>query len=115
TSRKFPYLPIAVGIRKRWERVEALLDTGFDGDIVLPPGFITNGNPPDSYLRWTLADKSSILVPAYLGRVEIADLGDAGLFAVVISVLGDVPIIGRALCNRFHITLDHGKRVIIKP
>ncbi len=115
TSTKFPYLPITIGIRKRVERVEALLDTGFDGDLVLPPGLITNGKPPDSYLRWKLADTSEVLVPAYLGRVEVADLGDAGTFAAVISILGNEPIIGRSLSNRFSITLDHGRRLIIKP
>lgn len=114
-STRFPYLLITIAIRKREETVEALLDTGFDGDIIIPPGLITNGKPPDSYMRWTLADGSTVFAPAYLGKVEVADLGDAGLFAAVISVLGDEAIIGRSLSNRFSITLDHGRRVIVKP
>src|SRR5262252_9663720 len=39
------------------ETVEALLDTGFDGDVIIPEGLMTNGKPPDSYLRFTLADQ----------------------------------------------------------
>lgn len=62
----------------------------------------------------TLADTSQVLVPAYLGKVEIADFGDAGIFAAVISILGNEPIIGRSLANRFKITLDHGRKLIIQ-
>ena len=109
----FPYLPVTITIRNRTETIEALLDTGFDGEIIIPSGLITNGKPPDSYMRWTLADGTTVLAPSYLGKVEIADFGDAGTFAAVISVLGDEPIIGRSLSNRFSITLDHGRRVIV--
>ena len=80
---------LTVYINKRSETIEALLDTGFDGDIILPEGLLTNGKPPDSYLRFRLADQvTSVLAPAYLGRVEIADLGDAGETAAIIGVLG---------------------------
>jgi len=112
-STHFPYLPLTVSIRKRQETIEALLDTGFDGGVVIPPHLITNSAPPDSYVRWTLADGSPVLAPAYLGMVKIGDLGNAGTFATVISVLGDVPIIGRTLADRFKITLDHGRRVVL--
>jgi predicted aspartyl protease len=61
----FPYILLTVAIRNREERVEALLDTGFDGDIVIPPHLLTNGTPPESYLRWTLADGSTVMAPAY--------------------------------------------------
>ena len=61
---------------------------------------MTNGKPPDSYLRFTLADQvTSVLAPAYLGRAEVAELGDAGVYAVIISVLGNEPIIGRNLAR----------------
>ena len=114
-STRFPYLPVRIGIRRREETLEALIDTGFDGNLIIPPGLMTNGKPPDSYMRWTLADGSTVLAPSYLGTVEIAELGDAGTFPAVISVLGDEPILGRSLTNRFSITLDHGRRVIVQP
>lgn len=116
TSSHFPYIPITVVINKRIETIEALLDTGFDGDLIIPEGLMTNGKPPDSYLRFTLADQvTSVLAPAYLGKVEVAELGDAGLYPAIISVLGNEPIIGRNLARRFWITLDHGRQVIIRP
>jgi predicted aspartyl protease len=72
-SARYPYIPLTVVVNKRSETIEALLDTGFDGDIILPEGLLTNGKPPDSYLRFTLADQAAhVLAPAYLGKVEIA-------------------------------------------
>ena len=116
TSAHFPYIPVTVVLNKRTETVEALLDTGFDDDLIIPEGLMTNGKPPDSYLRFTLADQvTSVLAPAYLGRAEVAELGDAGVYAVIISVLGNEPIIGRNLARHFRITLDHGRHVIIRP
>jgi predicted aspartyl protease len=116
TSSHFPYLPVAVVLNKRTETVEALLDTGFDGDVIIPEGLMTNGKPPDSYLRFTPADQAtSVLAPAYLGRVEVAELGDTGEYAAIISVLGTEAILGRNLARRFHITLDHGRHVMIRP
>jgi predicted aspartyl protease len=116
SSTRYPYIPLTVTVNKRSETIEALLDTGFDGDIILPEGLLTNGKPPDSYLRFILADQAtSVLAPAYLGRVEIAELGDAGASAAIIGVLGNEPILGRNLARRFHIILDHGRQVILEP
>jgi predicted aspartyl protease len=115
TSAHFPYVPVTVILNKRTETVEALLDTGFDGDLIIPEELMTNGKPPDSYLRFTLADQvTSVLAPAYLGRVEVAELGDGGEHTAIISVLGTEAILGRNLARYFHITLDHGRQVIIR-
>ena len=51
----------------------------------------------------------------YLRMVEIAELGDAGVSAAIIGVLGNEPLIGRNLARRFRITLDHGRKVILEP
>ena len=51
SSAHFPYIPVTVTFNKRTETVEALLDTGFDGDLIIPEGLMTNGKPPDSYRR----------------------------------------------------------------
>ena len=46
--------------------------------------------------------------------VEIAELGDAGVNAAIIGVLGNEPLIGRNLTRRFRITMDHGQQVILE-
>lgn len=35
-SARFPYLTVRVEVRQRDARVEALLDTRFDGDVAVP-------------------------------------------------------------------------------
>src|SRR4051794_26672084 len=116
TSERYPYLPVTITINKQRKTVEALLDTGFEGDIVIPEDFMAQGTTPDSYIRFTLADPTAtVLAPSYLGIVEVAYLGDAGSGAAIISVLGTEPIIGRNLARRFRITLERGKQVVIEP
>jgi len=43
TSARFPYIWVRIGLEGREQDVEALLDTGFHGDIVVPVGFISPG------------------------------------------------------------------------
>jgi hypothetical protein len=51
---------------------------------------------------------------AVLGMVEMAELGEAGVSAAIIGILGNEALIGRNLARRFRITLDHGRQVIVE-
>jgi predicted aspartyl protease len=110
-SSRFPYLPITVRVEEREATVEALLDTGFDGHIVVPAALLTTGHPPRGHLSWTLADGSAVLAPYYLGTIRVGALGP---FPALVTVLGDEPLIGRESATHFTITLDHGERVIVE-
>lgn len=110
-SERFPYLPVRLRVRGREAVVEALLDTGFDGYVVVPAHLVTNGAPADTHYTWVLADGSKVESPTYRGTAQIGELPPV---RVLISVLGDEPIIGRALTNRFSIHLDHGRQVIVE-
>ena len=112
TSHRFPYLPIRIAVRRRTADLEALLDTGFDGHVVVPPSILANGHPPDGHVRWTLADGSTVLAPYYIGTVQV---GTMRPFAALITALGDEPLIGCEVASHFTITLDHGQRVIVEP
>ena len=111
TSSRFPYLPLQIEVRQRREELEAFVDTGFDGDVAVPPNLITNGEPPDGYVPWRLADGSLIFAPAYLGAVRV---GEMGTFPVVITAIGDEPLLGRGLTDRFKVTFDHGRQIILE-
>lgn len=110
TSR-FPYLYLELQVRQRKEKLEVLLDTGFDGDIAIPKGMLTNGDVPDGLLPWKLADGSKIIAAAYIGRVKI---GQMPPMTVTVITLGDEPLIGQGIIKHFTIILDHGKRVLIE-
>lgn len=110
-SRRFPYLPIYLSVRQARTDLDALLDTGFDGDVAVPRASVADGDPPDGYLPRRLADGSDVLSPFYHGTVS---LGDVGSFPVLIVALGDEPLVGRGVSDRFKVTLDHGYQVIVE-
>jgi predicted aspartyl protease len=60
TSTRFPYLTIQIEISGQVATVEALIDTGYDGDVVLPPGAIERRTPAQGSVILTLADGSEV-------------------------------------------------------
>ena len=36
-------------------------------------------------------------------------------FSVAVTALGDEPLVGRGICDRLTITLDHGQQLIVEP
>lgn len=111
-STRFPYLTLRLAAGTFTFEVEALLDTGFDGDVAVPPRMWASGERPDQYLTWTLADGSEILAPAFIGIAHLEPFPD---FPVLITALGDEPLLGRDVSDRFRLTLDHGRRLIAEP
>lgn len=111
TSSRFPYLPIKVEIAQIKYGVEALLDTGFDGEIILPPHLISDGKLSKQTAICKLADNSIVEVPTYMGSIK---LGREKLNRILIIVMGDEPIIGREVIKYFKVTLDHGHKIIVE-
>jgi predicted aspartyl protease len=111
-SSHFPYVPIRLHVRQQDIAVEALLDTGFDGDVAVPSALLADGQPPNGYLRWMLADGSRVLTPYYLGTVT---LGPLGPFPAVVTALGNESLLGQGLAQHVTIILDHGQQVIVEP
>ena len=121
-STTFPFLPLHVHVRvSRLEQIEqdteALVDTRFSGDIVLPATDDLQKYQPDAYATWAMADGSEVMAPIFLGKIRFPDLEDdvAVLVGVTVTVLGDQTLIGLNALRRFTLTLDHGKRVILEP
>ena len=110
-SRRFPYLPLSIHIRGRRITVEALIDTGFDGDVVVPRDLLADDLLPDSDTRWWLPDGSAISAPSYDGVAQIGQLD--GVDVTVVS-LGDEALVGRGVIDRYRLILDHGVRVIVE-
>jgi predicted aspartyl protease len=106
-----PYLPILVQIRQTSRRLEALLDTGFDGDLVVPVAMRASLGRPDHFGRFRLADGPRALADAYAGEVNFGPLGS---FPAEIVALGDECLMGRGLADRFSILLDHGRQIIVE-
>jgi predicted aspartyl protease len=111
-SFHFPFVPFEITIRSHTREFEALLDTGFDGDVVLPAGLFTDADAPDGYLTCQLADGTERLMPLYRGVIRV---GDLATFPIVALALGDEPLVGRGISDHFRVVLDHGRELIVEP
>jgi predicted aspartyl protease len=111
-SERFPYVSLHLTLGRYSRQLEALIDTGFDGDLIVPADYPTQGLHPVQFLDAVLADRSQISVPTYAG---VARIGDIEIAPVLVLKLGDVAIVGTNVIRRFTVTLDHGRRVIVEP
>jgi len=117
---RFPYIPLRIAFTTAHQSIdlaiEARVDTGFAGDVIVPASLIDElaaAEQPDSFVTWRLTDGTEVLIRAYIGTAELP--GIPGPHAVLISVLGDEPIAGRGLTDRFRLVLDHGERIVLEP
>jgi predicted aspartyl protease len=122
TSSKYPFLPLSIHVRVSSRKkidihTQALIDTGFSGDIVVPVTEEFKQSPPDAYATWTMADGSEVMAPIFLGTIRFPELDEdvAEMVGVTVTVLGDQALIGQSILRRFTLTLDHGKQVILEP
>jgi predicted aspartyl protease len=109
---------VRVSNRKHLELdTQALIDTGFSGDIVVAATEELKQYPPDAYATWTMADGSEVMAPIFLGSIRFPQLDEdvAEMVGVTATVLGDQALIGQTILRRFTLTLDHGKQVILEP
>jgi clan AA aspartic protease len=121
-STRYPFLPLTIHVRVSNRKnidlnTQALIDTGFSGDIVIPATGELKQSPPDAYATWTMADGSEVLAPIFLGSIRFPQLDEdiAEIVGVTVTVLSDQALIGQSVLRRFTLTLDHGKQVILEP
>jgi predicted aspartyl protease len=122
TSSKYPFLPLTIHVRVSSRKnldlhTQALIDTGFSGDIVVPATEELRQSKPGAYATWTMADGSEVLAPIFLGSIRFPQLDEdvAEMVGVTITVLGDQVLIGQSVLRRYTLTLDHGRQVILEP
>ncbi|HTE84574.1 MAG TPA: hypothetical protein VK821_07560 [Dehalococcoidia bacterium] len=114
TSLRVPYLPIAVGIPEKHLSLDltALLDNGFNSDVIVPQPAVANGVPALLQNDIRLADDSRITVPGYLGNVRV---GDTTIEPVMVLVMGNEAILGLNVITQFQLTIDHDRSLTVEP
>jgi predicted aspartyl protease len=111
-STRFPYVPVTVTVGGWTATIEALLDTGFDGDMSVPRRLATSIGVPHHYGEFIMANGVEAYRPVFLGSGEI---GSFGSFPIEVAALGGDYLLGLGLANRFAITLGHGRQIIVEP
>ena len=113
TSDDFPYIPIRITIEEWETEAEALLDTGFSGEIVIPETAMPEDiGPPAYHAPYRVADDREILAPVFYGNIQIPGLPPVSDIAIV--VLGSRYIIGVGVIGLYRIILERGTQVIIE-
>ena len=111
-SSHFPYLPIRLTIGQGSFEGEALVDTGFDDELAIQHEKIVNGDPPDEYRTFQLADGSRVVAAIYYGTVQIGNLPPV---SADIATVGDEPLLGRRVTDHYRLTFDHGRSLTVEP
>ena len=109
TSSRFPYHPVRLQVGQETYQEQALLDTGFEGDMAAPP-IVFEGQEPEWYQRLTLAEGSEVVAPVYRATIQ---LGDFQPDSVLVIAMGDEYLIGLGILNRFAVLFDHGERIVV--
>ena len=112
-SSDYPYLQVRVTVRSHSLTYRALLDTGFDGYLVLPEGLENQLGAPEFQVKTRLADGSESMRPHYHGGVEIVGLGL--VFLAPLTLLGDECLVGQGVIRQLKVTFDHGAQVVVEP
>lgn len=113
-STDYPYLQVKVTVRNFRRRFRVLLDTGFDGYLILPTRFRSQLGKLDSRTSIRLADGAEGIFPVYRGGVEIAGLGLQVAYLAEIILLGDECLLGRGIINLLKVTFDHGSQLVVE-
>ena len=99
TEEGVPWVPVEIGDRT----VEAVIDTGFNGELALPADLVNQlGLTPIAFVFVELADGSWHVMPVSTGRISIG-----GMELPVEIVIGAAePSIGTGLLRHFRLILD---------
>ena len=111
-SPRYPYLPIRLSAGGAEHVFEALLDTGLDGDVVVPEGMIPASAEVGGTTTYQLGDGTLVRAPWYTGTLRI---GELAAVRVAVAVLGPEYIVGRGVAARYAVLLDRGRRVVVEP
>ena len=109
-NSSFPSMPISVRVMGVTHGGIALLDTGFEGDVIIPadlsPRFA--GQVQDL----VLADGSPADALIVSGYVQLPGFE---FIPADVMFLAHEYVIGMGILRRYEVVLDHGQRVIINP
>ncbi len=114
-DQRQPIISITVrGTQSKERTADALLDTGFNGTMVLPPDLILELGLPFWFIRTVvLADGSMHDISNHKGRI----LWEGVERPIRIAASGDQPLIGMGLLVGYRLQIDavDGGAVIVEP
>ena len=109
----YPSLSIRFTIGGATREAVALIDTGFDGNLVVPESLVSQLSATAFRHRVKTASGEVVRSPVFRTTIEFVDI--PGTFPGLAIALGDEFLVGLLSINRIQVTLDHGQRVLLEP
>ena len=73
-SNEFPYIPIRILLNGRETEAEALLDTGFSGEVIIPEDAVPDDiGPPAYFVTYRVADNRIVSSPCFTVILKFRD------------------------------------------
>ncbi len=107
-----PYVGVQVRIRGQEFEGPALLDTGYDGTLIIPDSLVALLGQGDTTSTIIVGDGRPVESPVYFGSLEINGLTPIPLLPI--TAIGDEFILGRGLMDRYRVCFDHGEQITIE-
>jgi len=113
-SLRVPYITIRIRILGGGPEIEtdALVDTGYDGHLILPVIRLPDEVEPFTQRWLQSADGHLSRLPIYRGEVEIVGLPAILPCSTVIG--GSEVLLGRKILDSFRVTFDHGREIVVE-
>jgi predicted aspartyl protease len=116
-STRYPYIPIILQVAGLSHDVrieaEAYLDTGFEGEVLLPESLYQQLGTPESTTTLLLPSGDVVTAGTFDAEMELPGLRDR--FPVTATLLGDEFLVGIRIVENYRVILDHGREVIVEP
>jgi clan AA aspartic protease len=83
--------------------IECVVDTGFEGELTLPPAAVAAMRLPYlTQLNAKLADGSAVATPVHVARI----IWSGAERAITVLAMGSRPLLGTALLTGYHLEID---------
>lgn len=112
-SDQYPYIPVWFRVNDYEADVQALVDTGFDGHLIVPRSLSSSLGDPHLAVPWTFADGKPFYIEMYEGLVSIPSVLDP--VDALVGCTGNFYILGLAVIDLVRLTLDHGEHILVEP
>ncbi|MCS7186302.1 MAG: hypothetical protein RMK89_05040 [Armatimonadota bacterium] len=111
-SRHYPFLDVDWQVRQYRERSQAYADTGFEVSLCVPEDRRSHLGEAVTSVQVTLADASSQIQDLFRGTVAIVGINET--LPAAILALGDEFLLGRRILDRYRVTFDRGRQIIVE-
>ena len=91
---------------------DGYIDTGFEGEVLLPESFYAQLGMPESRTTLLLPSGEIVTVGTFDAEMEMPGLVDR--FPVTATLLGDEFLVGIRVLENYRVILDHGREVIVE-